>query len=99
VAHGAGRTLSTCAYSRALEPPLSSPLSLVVGTGYNCRRPLRSCTELPVLAGSIGTRGPPPAPAFLLLAVVGGGGVVGVGMDVGAQTRGYGDINTHTPPP
>ena len=34
---------------RAQEPPLSSRWSLLIGTGYNCRRPLRSCTELPVL--------------------------------------------------
>ena len=36
-------------FGRAQEPPLSSRWPLLIGTGYNCRRPLRSCTELPVL--------------------------------------------------
>jgi hypothetical protein len=37
-------------FGRAQEPPLSSRWPLLIGTGYNCRRPLRSCTELPVLS-------------------------------------------------
>ena len=39
-------------FGRAQEPPLSSRWPLLIGTGYNCRRPLRSCTELPVLSQS-----------------------------------------------
>jgi hypothetical protein len=38
------------AFGCAQEPPLSSRWYLLIGTGYNCRRPLRSCKELPVLS-------------------------------------------------
>jgi hypothetical protein len=44
-------------FGRAQEPPLSSRWPLLIGTGYNCRRPIGSFTEgLPVL-GQLGSAG------------------------------------------
>jgi hypothetical protein len=70
---------------RAQEPPLSSRWPLLVGTGYNCRRPLRSCTELLVL-GQLehGARLRRPLSCFLQCWA---GVLVGVGMDVGVVRR------------
>jgi hypothetical protein len=70
-----------CLVARKSEPPLPSRWSLLIGTGYNCRRPLRLCTELPVLSQlEHGVRrGDPPAPAFVLLAVLSGAEVGMVG--------------------
>ena len=72
-------------FGRAQEPPLSSRWPLLIGTGYNCRRPLRSCTELPVL-GQLehGVRLRRPLSCCLRCWV---GAVVGVGMDIGAWTN------------
>jgi hypothetical protein len=69
-------------FGRAQEPPLSSRWPLLIGTGYNCRRPLRSCTELPVLSQlEHGVRLRRP---LLCCLQCWAGVVVGVGMDVGA---------------
>jgi hypothetical protein len=62
-----------CLVARKQEPPLSSRWPLLIGTGYNCRRPLRSCTDRVAGPEPIGTWGPPPASAFVLLVVLGGG--------------------------
>jgi hypothetical protein len=70
VAHGTGRSFATV-FGRAQEPPLSSRWPLLIGTGYNCRRPLRWCTELPVL-GQLEHGVRLRFPAFVLLAVLGG---------------------------
>jgi hypothetical protein len=44
------RRLAVPVFGRAQEPPLSSRWPLLIGTGCNCRRPLRSRTKLPVLS-------------------------------------------------
>ena len=70
------------AFGCAQEPPLSSRWPLLIGTGYNCRRPLRLCTELPVL-GQLGHGVRLRRPLSCCLQRW-AGGVVGVGMDIGA---------------
>ena len=82
---------------RAQEPPLSSRWSLLIGTGYNCRRPLAVVHRVAGLE-PIGTWGPPPAPAFVLLAVL-GGGRSGSGMHGRSKSHRLeaGGILTHTP--
>jgi hypothetical protein len=82
VAHGQQGGLWPPAFGCAQEPPLSSRWSLLIGTGYNCRRPLRSCTELPVLSQlEHGVRLRRP---LLCCLQCWAGVVVGVGMAVGA---------------
>jgi hypothetical protein len=72
-------------FGRAQEPPLSSRWPLLLATGYNYRRPLRSCTELPVL-GQLG-HGVRPRRPLLCCLQHWAGAAVGVGMDAGAWTN------------
>jgi hypothetical protein len=71
VAHGTGRSLATCVWSRARA------LAFFAMAPTDCHGVYlpqsASIVHRAAGPGPIGTWGPPPAPAFVLLAVLGGG--------------------------